>query len=81
MVELEIIRTKTGQLEIPFLILPVGYEVEEKISDEEVQLKVKKSEFQKAMDTFSKAYSLPDEEAEKLALKIIQEHRAMAEEI
>ena len=79
MMELEIIRIKAGQFEIPFLILPEGYDVEEKISEEEVQLKVKKSKFQRAMDTFSKAYSLPDDEAEKLALKIIEEYRTMAE--
>jgi len=79
MIEFEIIRTKTGQLEVPFLILPEGYDVEEKISEEEVQLKVKKSRFQRAMDTFSKAYSLPDDEAEELALKIIEEYRTGAE--
>jgi len=50
--------------------------VEEKISDEEVQLKVKKSGLQTALDTFAKVYSHPNDEPETLALQRIEEYRS-----
>jgi hypothetical protein len=67
-----------GDISEPFLLLPQGYECTEKRRSDRVVVEVRRSGFDRSMETYARAYSLPEGKAVRAGNGLVRRYRRLA---